>query len=591
MLTVGSVVAGYRIERVLGAGGMGTVYLARDPDLPRSDALKVLSPELSRDPDFRVRFQREADVAAGLDHPNIVAIRRRGEYQGQLWIAMQFIDGTDADAALRAGTMTPARAVHIVGEVGKALDYAHHHNVVHRDVKPENFLLSQATSGDERVLLADFGIARALDATGRLTSAGVVLATVAYAAPEVLAGSPFDGRADLYSLGCTLFRMLTGRLPFPATNGMAAVMMAHLMQSPPKVTEQNPQLPVRLDQVIATAMAKDPAQRFQTARQLADAAAEALNDSTTPLWVPHHPVRSSEVIFNPNSLPGPNSSPWWQRPGPYTPMAPMPGSSHYLPQLRTPLPSAHPVPKPQRRARVWIAVAGVATIVVAAIAAIALNRDSDITSSPTTSESAASSPPQSQIAPPTVATSLLRGLLLSPDEVSTITSGPTMWADPVSNNLFDDAAHMSDKNCVGAWLPAQAVAYTGAGWDGVEAQKLRPAGVEVWQQGVIQAVVGFSTTTSAQKFLADQTNAWKTCSGRSFTVTPPNSPPQHWTFGQANVVDDTTGIPMTTGDGGSCQRALAVRRNVVIDVIVCGNDAGNLAGAVVGKIAVKVGQA
>jgi len=119
MLSVGSVFAGYRIERALGAGGMGTVYLVRDPDLPRSDALKVLSPELSRDNDFRARFIREADVAAGLDHPNIVLVYRRGEFEGQLWIAMRFVDGSDADDALRAGTMTPARAVHIITEVGK----------------------------------------------------------------------------------------------------------------------------------------------------------------------------------------------------------------------------------------------------------------------------------------------------------------------------------------------------------------------------------------------------------------------------------------------------------------------------------------
>jgi eukaryotic-like serine/threonine-protein kinase len=112
MLKIGAHFAGYRVERVLGAGGMGTVYLARSPDLPRSDALKVLSAELSRDPGFRARFIREADVAAALDHPNIVSVRRRGEFDGQLWIAMQFVDGTDADNALRAGTMTPARGVH-----------------------------------------------------------------------------------------------------------------------------------------------------------------------------------------------------------------------------------------------------------------------------------------------------------------------------------------------------------------------------------------------------------------------------------------------------------------------------------------------
>lgn len=143
MLSAGEMVAGYRIERSLGAGGMGAVYLAHDPHLPRLDALKVLSADLSRDPDFRARFVREANVTSKLDHPNIVSIYNRGETEdGQLWIAMQFVEGTDADAALRAGTMTPVRAVHVVTEVAKALDHAHHRNVVHRDIKPANFLLS-----------------------------------------------------------------------------------------------------------------------------------------------------------------------------------------------------------------------------------------------------------------------------------------------------------------------------------------------------------------------------------------------------------------------------------------------------------------
>lgn len=239
-LSAGSVFAGYRIERMLGAGGMGTVYLARNPDLPRSEALKVLAAELSRDLDFRARFVREADVAAGLDHPNIVAVHQRGQFEGRLWIAMQFVDGGNAEDALRAATMTTARAVYVIGEVAKALDYAHQQGVIHRDIKPANFLLSRAAGGDERVLLSDFGIARALGDTG-LTSTGSVLATLAYAAPEVLAGQGFDGRADLYSLGCALFRLLTGEAPFAAGAGAAvAVVAGHLHQPPPTVSDRVP---------------------------------------------------------------------------------------------------------------------------------------------------------------------------------------------------------------------------------------------------------------------------------------------------------------------------------------------------------------
>lgn len=182
---------------MLGAGGMGTVYLARNPDLPRSEALKVLAAELSRDLDFRARFVREADVAAGLDHPNIVAVHQRGQFEGRLWIAMQFVDGGNAEDALRAATMTTARAVYVIGEVAKALDYAHQQGVIHRDIKPANFLLSRAAGGDERVLLSDFGIARALGDTG-LTSTGSVLATLAYAAPAHRVAEPEpNGQPDV----------------------------------------------------------------------------------------------------------------------------------------------------------------------------------------------------------------------------------------------------------------------------------------------------------------------------------------------------------------------------------------------------------
>lgn len=273
----GDVVAGYTIEEVLGEGGMGTVYRARNPVLPRSDALKVLRDDYARDADFRTRFDREAELAATLDHPNIVAVHSRGETaSGSPWIAMQYVEGSDAEHELRAGRMTPERAVRIVAQVGAALDYAHRRGVLHRDVKPANILLG---SGDERILLADFGIARALDGSAFTTAAGTVLASLAYAAPETLSGQPVDGRADVYSLGCALFRMLTGTVPFRRRGGAAAVIAAHLTDPPPRVTGLAPGLPPALDEVIATVLAKDPAARYQTAGAFAAAAADALTAS------------------------------------------------------------------------------------------------------------------------------------------------------------------------------------------------------------------------------------------------------------------------------------------------------------------------
>ncbi len=280
----GDVVSGYRIEGVLGHGGMGTVYRAANPTLPRSDALKILSAELSRDEMFRARFEREAAVAAQLSHPNIVAVYAQGQTErGQLWIAMQYVPGTDAGEQLGVGVMTPARAVHITTEVAKALDYAHRRGIVHRDIKPANFLLTTEDHDDERVFLADFGIARAFDDAVHLTTDGTVMASVAYAAPEALSGVTVDHRADIYSLGCSLFTLLTRKSPYAGLPGVAAIATAHLQAPPPRPTDLVPGLPRAIDAVIAKAMAKDPTQRYQTARELAEAAAEAINDRTTAI--------------------------------------------------------------------------------------------------------------------------------------------------------------------------------------------------------------------------------------------------------------------------------------------------------------------
>src|SRR3954454_7301087 len=277
VLRSGSVVGGYRIQRVIGNGHMGTIYLAKHPDLPRNDSLKVLNADLLNDSDFRTRFVREADMVAQLSPPNIITVYRRGATDdGLLWIAMEYVEGTAAQTVLRQGSMTPARAVHIVSEIAKALDYAHQNGVIHRDVKPANFLLSTDAHGDERVLLADFGIAHSLD-DGQPPATGSVLATIAYAAPDVFNGAAVDGRADLYSLGCSLFRLLTGRKPFPSQGDPSAVIKGHLYDTPPKVADFAADLPVALNDVIATALAKDPAERFQSGEELAAAATRALH--------------------------------------------------------------------------------------------------------------------------------------------------------------------------------------------------------------------------------------------------------------------------------------------------------------------------
>ncbi|MFI7664697.1 serine/threonine-protein kinase [Nocardia sp. NPDC049526] len=267
--------AGYRIERRLGAGGMGEVYLARHPRLPRRDALKILSDRHASDAEFRARFLREAEVAVRLQHPNVVAVRDRGEHDGRLWIAMQYVDGGDVADLIRRDAAVPVeRALRILAEAAQGLDEIHRVGLQHRDVKPANLLLAEEPGQPDRVLVTDFGIARTAGAEGTLSEGGGFTATLAYAPPELISGDTVDHRADVYSLGCTLYQLLTGSVPY-LRGSPAAVMYAHLHEEPPRPSLDNPRVPTELDSVIATALAKDPADRYQSCGALAAAAQAA----------------------------------------------------------------------------------------------------------------------------------------------------------------------------------------------------------------------------------------------------------------------------------------------------------------------------
>ncbi|WP_245721814.1 serine/threonine-protein kinase [Nocardia crassostreae] len=283
MLRVGEVFAGYRVIRKLGSGGMGSVYLVKHPRLPRYDALKVLNQGPSADREFRARFLREAELAGRLSHPNVVATHDRGVFEGALWIAMQYVEGCDAAdlAASGPSALPPERALHIITEAARGLDTAHGAGLLHRDVKPANILVSPKSGAADRVLVTDFGIARATAESTALTADGEVLATVAYAAPEQISGEPLDHRADVYALGGTLYHLLTGSKPFPRPTP-AAIMFAHLTDPPPRPSLLVPGLPAQLDGVIARAMAKNPGERYPTCGALAAAAAAALRGQDQP---------------------------------------------------------------------------------------------------------------------------------------------------------------------------------------------------------------------------------------------------------------------------------------------------------------------
>jgi serine/threonine-protein kinase len=276
-LTNGETFAGYRIVRLLGSGGMGEVYLAEHPRLPRRNALKVLPADVSADPEYRARFNREADLASTLWHPHIVSVHDRGEHDGQLWISMDYVDGMDAARLLASrypAGMPVDQVVRIVTAVASALDYAHNQGLLHRDVKPANIMLTNVDHEDDeqRILLADFGIARSVDDISGLTATNMTIGTVAYSAPEQLMGKELDGRADQYALVATAYQLLTGSQLFPYTN-RAVVISHHLNSPPPALADSRPEL-AALDTVLAAGLAKDPAHRFPRCSDFARALAE-----------------------------------------------------------------------------------------------------------------------------------------------------------------------------------------------------------------------------------------------------------------------------------------------------------------------------
>jgi serine/threonine-protein kinase len=293
---IGTELAGYRIESLLGRGGMSVVYLAEQGFPKRKVALKLLAPELAEDEAFRERFIRESNAAASIDDPNIIPIYGAGEVGGVLYIAMRYVEGTDLRRLLdREGKLDPFRAVSIVSQAASALDAAHARGLIHRDVKPGNILLAaRAGSGpQDHVYVADFGLIKRREAGRDLTRTGQVMGSVDYIAPEQVEGRPVDGRADVYSLGCVLYECLAGEPPFRGEVD-AAVMFAHLKEKPPRLSATHPELPSGLDDVVARALAKSPEDRYPTCGELAAAARAELRvvDAEAP---PPRPRRSHRL--------------------------------------------------------------------------------------------------------------------------------------------------------------------------------------------------------------------------------------------------------------------------------------------------------
>ncbi|MGV9269770.1 serine/threonine-protein kinase [Kitasatospora sp. NPDC003701] len=326
---VGRRVAGYRLEAEIGRGGMAVVYRAKDLRLGRTVAVKLLAPELARNEVFRQRFIHESEAAAAIDHPHIIPVFEAGEADGILFIAMRFVEGGDLrDLMNRGSAFTVERAARLALQIGSALDAAHDHDLVHRDVKPGNVLVAAGTDSEhpEHLYLADFGLTKKSLSLSGLTNVGQIVGTLDYAAPEQISGRPLDGRCDQYSLGCVVFEMLAGTPPFRRESDLA-LLWAHLNDPPPTLRDHRPDLSAEVDSVVSRSLAKSPEQRYTSCLEFV---AEL---RTATAAAPGHAVGT------------------WQADGPPTQVLPAygPGAPGASPPVPEPPPWAAPVVFPRAR--------------------------------------------------------------------------------------------------------------------------------------------------------------------------------------------------------------------------------------------------
>jgi serine/threonine protein kinase len=291
-LTPGTTVAGYRIEALIGRGGMGAVYRAEEEGLGRKVALKVIAPELASDERFRERFLRESRIAASLDHPHVIPIYQAGDVDGLLFLAMRYVEGYDlANLIAEHGALDPKRTVDLLSQIAEALDAAHEKGLVHRDVKPSNVLIAEA-AGKEHCYLGDFGLTKRTGSLSGVSVAGEIVGTLEYVAPEQITGDALDERADVYSLGCVLYECLTGQSPFPRATDVA-LLWAHVHEEPTPPSQARTDLPKELDTVLARALAKEPGRRYRSAGELLAATRSALRLGDA---VPAAPTRRRWLI-------------------------------------------------------------------------------------------------------------------------------------------------------------------------------------------------------------------------------------------------------------------------------------------------------
>jgi serine/threonine protein kinase len=349
-IKIGTIFAGYRIEGVLGRGGMGVVYLAEQPELGRKVAIKVIAPSLASDPDYLERFRRESRLAAAIEHPNAIPIYEAGVADEDTpYLVMRYVEGEDLASLLRRERrLDPRRAAAIIDQIAGALDEAHARGLVHRDVKPANVIV-ESRRGTEHAYLTDFGLTREVDASGGPTATGRWVGTIDYASPEQIRGGAVDARCDVYALGCVLFTTLTGRLPFEREEDVAKL-YAHVSEPPPAPSSIVEGVPEDVDRVITRAMAKDPDFRFPSAGDFGRAAMAAATG--VQVAEPEHSVATGEAA--PATQPSPGAAPTPTKPSeppPTEPAAPPPTEAASTAQAGSPSgpPPTEPPPAPARR--------------------------------------------------------------------------------------------------------------------------------------------------------------------------------------------------------------------------------------------------
>jgi serine/threonine protein kinase len=623
---VGSMFGPYHLKRLLGRGGMGEVYEAEHTVKEWTVAVKLMSDTFSKDPVFRERMKREARIAGRLQEPHVVPIHDYGEIDGQMYMEMRLIEGTDLDTLLkRFGPLTPPRAVAIITQIASALDAAHAAGVMHRDVKPPNILVTR----DDFAYLVDFGIASATT-DEKLTQLGTAVGTWKYMAPERFSNDEVTYRADIYALACVLHEALTGSPPYRADSASTLV-TAHLLDPIPKPSALRPGVPKAFDAVIARGMAKKPEDRYASAGDLALAAHEALSDpdqdhaanivrrsqeatlptaeptaeapgptlAATPMAPPQPQVTTpppAPVQGSPMSYPaGPSSGPMpqaAQTPRPWAPdSGPMPAASQASPQyypagggnwsgpppqFTSPAPwSGGQQPPAKRKSNPWPIVAAVAVVIVLGVGGVGiwlLTRPK---------------PPLPPVLDP-IPPDRLSALLLDPSGVNSVMGSSSMTPGKPITSMDTSPVTLSLPNCLGAMYTSQDPVYAGTGYTGVSGLVSSEPG-DNYDHWVNQAVIAFPSADKARAFLQTSADKWKGCAGKTVTVTN-KSKTYRWTFAQINGNPPKISVLETQegADGWECERAMGGANNVIVDINACGYHITDQGGQIIDKIVAKI---